>query len=125
MSSSEPYHYTQSAVLPGTRATAKLTHRDSFHNSQGVTSVKQLTVRGFDDELSASLRRLAKSEGISLNQAALRLLRKGAGLTDSKGNPNTVGHSLDDFIGVWSREEAESFDTALEVFEIVDESAWT
>ena len=87
--------------------------------------MKQLTVRGFDDELSASLRRLAKSEGISLNQAALRLLRKGAGLTDSKRNPNVVGHSLDDFIGVWSREEAESFDTALEVFEIVDESAWT
>ena len=58
--------------------------------------MKQLTVRGFDDELSASLRRLAKSEGISLNQAALRLLRKGAGLTDSKGNPNVVGHSLDD-----------------------------
>ena len=87
--------------------------------------MKQLTVRGFDDELSASLRNLAKREGISLNQAALRLLRKGAGLTDSKGNPNTVGHSLDDLFGVWSREEAESFDTALEFFETVDESKWT
>ena len=65
--------------------------------------MNQLTVRGFDDELSASLRRLAKSEGISLNKAALKLMRKGAGLTDSKGNPNTVGHSLDDLFGVWSR----------------------
>ena len=82
MSGSEPYHYTLSPVLPCVLGDqAKLTHRDSFHDSQGVTSVKQLTVRGFDDELSASLRNLAKREGISLNQAALsclRLLRKGA-----------------------------------------------
>ncbi len=87
--------------------------------------MNQLTVRGFDDELSAIMRLLAKREGISLNQAALRLLRKGAGLTDSKGNPNAIGSSLDDLFGVWSRDEAESFDTALEVFETVDESAWT
>ena len=87
--------------------------------------MSQLTVRGFDDELSTIMRRLAKREGISLNQAALRLLRKGAGLTDSKGNPNAIGLSLDDLFGVWSRDEAESFDAALEVFETVDESAWT
>ena len=87
--------------------------------------MNQLTVRGFDDELSAIMRRLAQREGISLNQAALRLLRKGAGLTDSKGNPNAIGASLDDLFGVWSRDEADSFDAALEVFEAVDESAWT
>ena len=86
--------------------------------------MNQLTVRGFDDELSAIMRRLARREGISLNQAALRLLRKGAGLTDSKDNPNAIGSSLDDLFGVWSRDEAESFDAALEVFETVDESAW-
>ena len=86
--------------------------------------MNQLTVRGFDDELSAIMHRLAKQEGISLNQAALRLLRKGAGITDSKRNPNAIGPSLDDLFGVWSRDEAESFDAALEVFETVDESAW-
>ena len=41
--------------------------------------MNQLTVRGFDDELSAAVIRLAKREGISLNQAALKLLRKGRG----------------------------------------------
>ena len=88
--------------------------------------MNQLTVRGFDDELSAIMRRLAKREGISLNQAALRLLRKGAGLTDSnRGNPNAIGTSLDNLFGVWSRDEAESFNAVLEVFETVDESAWT
>ena len=84
----------------------------------------QLTVRGFDDDLSAYMQRLARREGISLNQAALRLLRKGAGLSDRTGNPNTIGRALDDLFGVWSTDEAESFDAALEVFETVDESAW-
>ncbi|MCY4519213.1 MAG: hypothetical protein OXC13_00365 [Caldilineaceae bacterium] len=87
--------------------------------------MNQLTVRGFDDELSAAVRRLAKTEGISLSQAALRLLKKGAGLTDSKENPHAIGTSLDDLFGVWDQDEAESFDTALEIFETVDESAWT
>ena len=56
----------------------------------------------------------------------MRLLKKGAGLTDnSKGNPNVIGSSLDDLFGAWSRDEAESFDAALEVFQAVDEAAWT
>ena len=86
--------------------------------------MNQLTVRGFDDELSAAMHGLARREGISLNQAALRLLRKGAGITDSKRNPNAIGSALDDLFGVWSEEEAESFDHALEVFGTVDEAAW-
>ncbi len=88
--------------------------------------MNQLTVRGFDDDLSAILNHLAKQEGISLNQAALRLLRKGAGLSDgSRGNPNAIGAALDDLFGAWSRDEAEGFDAALEVFGTVDEAAWS
>ena len=87
--------------------------------------MNQLTVRGFDDELDLIVRHLAKQEGISLNQAALRLLRKGAGLTDNKGNPNVIGASLDDLFGVWSQDEADSFNDTLEVFEVVDEAAWS
>lgn len=86
--------------------------------------MNQLTVRGLDDELSDAVYRLAKTEGISLNQAALRLLRKGAGLIDGKENPNAIESSLDDLVGTWSRDEAERFDAALEIFETVDESAW-
>ena len=92
--------------------------------------MNQLTVRGFDDELDAIMRGLAKREGISLNQAALRLLRKGAGLTDDDltdhrpANPNAIGDGLDDLFGAWSQDEAESFDAALKVFDIVDEAAW-
>lgn len=87
--------------------------------------MNQLTVRGFDDELGDAVRRLAKQEGISLNQAALKLLRKGAGLADREENPRTIGTSLDDLFGVWSAEEAAEFDAALEIFEHVDEEAWS
>ena len=86
--------------------------------------MNQLTVRGFNDELAHSIRRLAKSEGISLNQAALRLLRKGAGLTEDPVDENRIGSSLDDLFGTWSHSEAEAFNAALDVFERVDESAW-
>ena len=86
--------------------------------------MNQLTVRGFDDDLSASLRRLARREGISLNQAALKLLRKGAGLADDGGRADTVGSSLDHLIGTWTEEEADEFDSALEDFETIDEAAW-
>ncbi len=86
--------------------------------------MNQLTVRGFDDELSASVRRLAKREGISLNQAALKLLRKGAGLTDGTGGADTIGSSLDHLIGAWTPVEADEMDAALEEFETIDEAAW-
>ena len=58
-----------------------------------------LTVRGFDDALSASVRHLAKREGTFLHQAALKLLRKGVGLTDGAGRTDTIGSSLDHLIG--------------------------
>ncbi len=86
--------------------------------------MNQLTVRGFDDVLSASVRHLAKREGISLNQAALKLLRKGAGLTDGGGKADTIGSSLDHLIGTWTSAEAEELGSALEEFETIDESAW-
>ena len=86
--------------------------------------MNQLTVRGFDDELAASIQRLAKQDGTSLNQAALKLLHKGAGLAADREKPVAIGSSLDDLFGTWSREEAEAFNAALDIFESVDESAW-
>ncbi len=86
--------------------------------------VNQLTLRGFDDELRDHLQRLAKHEGISLNKAALRLLRKGAGLTDAAGEDRTIGSSLDHLIGTWTQEEADAFDAALEELHTIDESMW-
>ena len=56
--------------------------------------LNQSAVGGFDKELGASLRGLAQREGLSLNQAALRLLRRGAGLADGSGRGILwAGHS--------------------------------
>ena len=86
--------------------------------------MNQLTVRGFDEQLAESVRRVAQRDGTSLNKAALKLLRMGAGLSDGEGDANGIGSSLDDLFGTWSREEAELFNAALDVFEVVDESTW-
>ncbi len=86
--------------------------------------MNQITVRGFDDELSASLRRLSKREGLSLNQAALRLLRRGAGLAEGSGQADTVGESFDQLIGSWTQADADEMEAALEEFETIDEAAW-
>ena len=77
----------------------------------------QLTVRGIDRELAEHIRKLAQREGISLNQAVLRLLRRGAGLAAEQGTSGTVGSSLDHFIGSWTREQADAMDRALQDFE--------
>jgi hypothetical protein len=95
----------------------RVIHYDSFRFMEGA--VKQLTLRGFDKALERRIKSLARMEGISLNKAALRLLRRGAGL-DPEGKPDVIGHSLDRFIGTWSKKEAEDFDKAVEVFEQVD-----
>jgi hypothetical protein len=85
----------------------------------------QLTVRGFDPELERRLHDLAAREGISLSQAALRLMRRGAGLQRPERSPR-IGDALDAFIGVWSAEEAESIGAEIEaMFEQVDEEQWT
>ena len=68
--------------------------------------------------------RLAKRDGTSLNRAALKLLRKGAGLADPAQKADTVGASLDRLIGSWSDDEAAELEAALEEFKTIDESAW-
>jgi len=74
--------------------------------------------------LGAVVRRLAAREKISLNQAALRLLRRGAGLSEDAEETGTVGRSLDHLIGSWSAEEAEEFEATLADLESIDEDAW-
>ena len=86
--------------------------------------MKQLTIRGFDDELERRLREIAGEEGISLNKAALKLLRRGAGLQTEGAAPDVVGRSLDMFIGTWSAEQEEELLEAVQVFDQIDESFW-
>lgn len=85
--------------------------------------MKQLTVRGLGDELARAIRQLANRDGTSLNRAAVKLLRRGAGLADGQEG-HTVGSSLDHLIGTWSRAEADDIEQALRHFETIDEAVW-
>ena len=83
--------------------------------------MKQFTIRGLGDDLAGAIRHLANREGISLNRAAIKLLRRGAGLEDGEG-PDTVGSSLDHLIGTWSEAEADAFEESLRHSKTIDEA---
>jgi len=85
--------------------------------------MKQLTVRGLGDDLTGAIRRLANRDGTSLNRAAVKLLRRGAGL-EGRQAVDAVGSSLDRFIGSWSDAEADETERALRHFETIDEAMW-
>ncbi len=84
--------------------------------------MNQLTLRGFDDELAKYIQDLAQREGISLNRAVMRLIRRGADL--DHGEANVVGSSLDHLMGTWSTDEADRIDRALKDFSHIDEAMW-
>ena len=103
-----------------------MSHNESINGSSAggtVVALKQLTLRGFDKELDRRLRHEAQANGISLNRAALKLMRRGSGL-DAAGPANAIGPGLDHLIGTWSESDERSFRRAIAVFERVDEDFW-
>lgn len=89
--------------------------------------MRQLTLRGFDPQLETRLVELARARSISLNRAALELMRRGAGI--GGGEPpgpesSSIGTALDKFIGVWSQSEEEEFLRSIENLERIDSELW-
>lgn len=64
-------------------------------------------MRGFGPELEERLLRAAAADNLSLNQAALRFLERGAGLSERRAKLDTIGSSLDGFIGGWTKKQAD------------------
>jgi len=86
--------------------------------------LKQLTIRGFGTELEKKLRDFASREGISLNQAVLKLLRKGASADLKASKPVEIGTSLDHLFGTWTDEETKEIMDAAADFEKIDADLW-
>jgi len=101
----------------------RFTYRVSM-SRKGESALRQLTVRGFGDDVERRVRALARAEGISLNEAVLRLLRRGAGLGSSQGGADVVGDSLDHLAGTWSADELREFTDAVRPTEQVDAAFW-
>lgn len=53
--------------------------------------MNQLTLRGLDKELERRIREFAEQEHIFLNKAALKLMRRGAGLNHAAADPGVIG----------------------------------
>ena len=83
----------------------------------------QLSIRGFDKELVRKIRALARQEGISLNRAAIQILRRGAGLADPESAAK-IGDALDDFIGSWTAEDERAVLESIATVEQVDTDLW-
>ena len=86
--------------------------------------VKQLTVRGFDAELERVLRETARRRGVSLNRAALELMRRGSDLPEGGPDAGCVGSSLDHLIGTISDDEADRVLEVVASCNRVDEELW-
>lgn len=84
--------------------------------------MNQLTVRGLGNDLAGRIQCLTRRETTSLNQTALKLLRKGVGLKEASEGTDTVGSSVGNLIGAWTQAERGEFDAALEEFEMLDAS---
>lgn len=78
----------------------------------------QYTIRQVPEAVDARLREMAVKEKCSLNYAVLDLLSRASGAIDKP----LVFHDLDSLAGSWVDDE--DFDTAVAVFEQVDEDLW-
>lgn len=85
--------------------------------------MRQLTIRGFDLELEQAIRNLARREGLSLNKAALRLLRKGAEVLE-ESEPAKIGSRLDRYAGIMDENEAAELLDSLAQTRRVDPELW-
>lgn len=89
------------------------------------SSLRQLTIRGFEPEVEVHIRELARREQLSLNQAVMQLLRRGAGVADSKHREaDCIGTSLDHLAGTWSAKDEREFARAVAPLERVDPEFW-
>ncbi len=86
--------------------------------------INHLTIRGLDPRTETEVKTIARTRNISINKAALALIRKGAGILDPGQGPETVGESLNSFIGSWSAAEERTFLDAIDDLGRVDESLW-
>lgn len=98
--------------------------RESNPVSMTARSVRQLTIRIADSDLERRILEVASREGISLNGAVLRLLRRAAGLEEPPHDPACIGDALDEFIGTWSDDQADEVMQAVRDFDRIDESLW-
>ena len=85
--------------------------------------MKNISLRGLDEELADRLQKDAQAEGKSVNQLVLETLRRRFGLDKTK-RFTRVYHDLDDLFGKWSREESERIQGSVDEGRRIDGALW-
>lgn len=83
--------------------------------------MKNLTLRGCDDDLALALKKTSKQRGMSINRLILETLREN--LLDT-GRSRRRHDDLDHLAGTWSEEEAAAFERRTAEFEEIDAALW-
>lgn len=84
--------------------------------------MKQITIRSIPDDVKKTVQKEAERKGVSLNKAIISLLERATKGPEKK--KRVLYHDLDHLAGLWSREEAASFDKTLKVQRKVDAELW-
>lgn len=87
-----------------------------------MMQMKPITLRNIPADIARRIQRVARDEGISLNKAAIRLLREATAAERRDAGPPY--HDLDHLAGTWTEKEADEFDAALRVQRRIDRKMW-
>ncbi len=79
-----------------------------------------ITLRKLPPEIEAAVRQRAEKDGVSLNQAVIRLLTE-----TIRPAKNRTYHDLDHLCGVWTKAEADDFDAVLAQQRQIEPDSWT
>jgi DNA polymerase III delta subunit len=79
-----------------------------------------ITLRNLPAEIDTAIRQRAEQDGVSLNQAVIRLLSE-----NIRPAKNQTYHDLDDLCGVLSDEEADEIDAAIAEQSQIEPTDWT
>ena len=91
--------------------------------SKNGAIMKNISLRGLDEELAGRLQQTAKSEGKSVNQLVLETLRRRFGLDRDK-RFTRVYHDLDALFGAWPKEEYEAIQGQIDADRRIDAELW-
>jgi plasmid stability protein len=84
--------------------------------------MSNISVRGLDSDLMASLKKQAGREGASVNTVVLRLIEQGLGKSPKR--PIKQYDDLTSLAGTWSQQDAMEFDQTVASFAEVDNEIW-
>ena len=85
--------------------------------------MKAITIRGIDPSVSDKLKKVAKSEGKSVNQLVLDLIKQSVGMQKKKFTRQY--DDLDHLFGKWSRSEFEKIQGFIDSQRKIDPELWS